>query len=81
MILSIEMILKRPNPFVELTSKRRDIWPSRTEAYNALKIRPVFRDWDDKVLKNFVVRQQHSYVVIVMLNLFVGAWSKAIADS
>lgn len=34
---------------------RRDIWPSREEAYKLLKARPAWKSWDDRVLKIFVV--------------------------
>lgn len=34
---------------------RRDIWPSREEAYKSLKARPAWKAWDDRVLKIFVV--------------------------
>lgn len=34
---------------------RRDIWPSRDEAYKLLKARPAWRVWDDRVLRIYVV--------------------------
>ena len=34
---------------------RRDIWPSREEAYKTLKSRGVWKAWDDRVLRIFVV--------------------------
>lgn len=41
--------------FVGGSIKRRDIWPSREEAYTSLKARPAWKVWDDRVLKIFVV--------------------------
>ncbi|KAF8878111.1 Alpha/beta hydrolase fold-1 [Infundibulicybe gibba] len=35
-------------------AKRRDIWPSREEAYRLLKSRPAWKVWDDRVLRIFV---------------------------
>lgn len=33
---------------------RRDIWPSREEAYKLLKARPAWKVWDDRVLQIYV---------------------------
>ncbi|KAJ7099440.1 Alpha/beta hydrolase fold-1 [Mycena belliarum] len=38
----------------EGAAARRDVWPSRAEAYRALKARPAWRAWDDRVLRIFV---------------------------
>ncbi|KAF7358637.1 AB hydrolase-1 domain-containing protein [Mycena sanguinolenta] len=38
----------------EGSSRRRDIWPSRAEAYRLLRERPLWRTWDDRVLRIFV---------------------------
>lgn len=35
--------------------RRRDVWPSREEAYKLLKARPAWRAWDDRVLRAYVV--------------------------
>ncbi|KAF7371109.1 AB hydrolase-1 domain-containing protein [Mycena sanguinolenta] len=40
----------------EGSATRRDIWPSRAEAYRLLKARPAWRVWDDRVLQIFVER-------------------------
>jgi hypothetical protein len=36
--------------------KRRDIWPSKEEAYKILKARGIWKTWDDRVLRSYVVR-------------------------
>jgi hypothetical protein len=36
--------------------KRRDIWPSKEEAYSILKARGIWKTWDDRVLRSYVVR-------------------------
>lgn len=36
-------------------AKRRDIWPSRPEALEALQSRPSWKIWDPRVLRLFVV--------------------------
>ena len=59
----------------EIADKRRDIWPSSEKAFRALKGRPNFSPWDERVLRiyavsfaslssqlyvtNFVVKQDH----------------------
>jgi hypothetical protein len=35
---------------------RRDVWPSREEAYKVFKSRGTWKSWDDRVLRNYVVR-------------------------
>ncbi|KAJ7671263.1 Alpha/beta hydrolase fold-1 [Mycena polygramma] len=34
--------------------QRRDVWPSREEAYRSMKARPPWKAWDDRVLKLYV---------------------------
>ncbi|KAJ3492874.1 hypothetical protein NLJ89_g11149 [Agrocybe chaxingu] len=34
--------------------KRRDIWPSREEAYNLFKSRGTWKTWDDRILRLYV---------------------------
>ena len=46
---------------------RRDIWPSREEAYSLLKARPSWKVWDDRVLKIFVVSSIHWQSSIIQL--------------
>lgn len=36
-------------------AKRRDIWPSREEAYKQLKTRNPWKGWDDRVVRIYVV--------------------------
>ncbi|KAJ6605076.1 Alpha/beta hydrolase fold-1 [Mycena sp. CBHHK59/15] len=36
------------------SANRRDIWPSREEAYNVLKSRPAWKIWDDRILRLYV---------------------------
>ncbi|KAJ7643228.1 Alpha/beta hydrolase fold-1 [Mycena rosella] len=36
------------------SAHRRDVWPSRADAYRLLKARPPWRAWDDRVLRIFV---------------------------
>ena len=36
-------------------ANRRDLWPSREEAYRYLKVRGMWKTWDDRVLRNYVV--------------------------
>lgn len=43
------------NFLVTGAEKRRDIWPSKEEAYKVMKGRGTWKSWDDRVLKNFVV--------------------------
>ncbi|KAF8056928.1 Alpha/beta hydrolase fold-1 [Lyophyllum atratum] len=45
---------KPPNMLERGSVNRRDIWPSREEAYKALKSRPAWKVWDDRVLRIFV---------------------------
>lgn len=42
------------NFLVTGAEKRRDIWPSKEEAYKVMKGRGTWKSWDDRVLKNFV---------------------------
>jgi hypothetical protein len=35
--------------------KRRDMWPSKEEAYNILKARGIWKTWDDRALRSYVV--------------------------
>ncbi|KAF8902627.1 Alpha/beta hydrolase family-domain-containing protein [Gymnopilus junonius] len=36
------------------SEKRRDIWPSKEDAYRTLKARGTWKTWDDRVLRSFV---------------------------
>jgi len=38
----------------KMADKRRDIWPSSEEAFQALKSRPTCRTWDERILKILV---------------------------
>ena len=38
-------------------NNRRDVWPSKEEAYQIFKSRGTWKAWDDRVLRNYVVRR------------------------
>ena len=40
---------------VGLSLAREDIWHSAEDAYEALRMQGLFRKWDDRILKIFVV--------------------------
>ncbi|KAL7284566.1 hypothetical protein ACG7TL_001858 [Trametes sanguinea] len=42
------------NGLLEGAEKRRDIWPSRAEAWAQFSSRPAWRAWDERVLKLYV---------------------------
>ncbi|KAJ7021643.1 Alpha/beta hydrolase fold-1 [Mycena alexandri] len=49
----------------EGSQNRRDIWPSRKNAYQAFKARQPWKSWDDRVLQKYVVRTLHSANVLL----------------
>ena len=38
-----------------IVAKRKDIWPSLEEAFQEFKVRPRFCEWDERILKIFIV--------------------------
>ncbi|KAJ7432133.1 Alpha/beta hydrolase fold-1 [Mycena galericulata] len=54
MCLKVDAIAKLMKFLVDGSSKRRVIWPSREEAYQSLKARPLWKAWDDRVLRTYV---------------------------
>lgn len=38
-------------------ANRRDVWSSKQDAYTDLKARGIWKTWDDRVLRNYVVRR------------------------
>jgi hypothetical protein len=55
MLFSFEMMKEQFNAGEAGALKRRDIWPSREDAYHSMKLRSTFQAWDDRVLRIFVV--------------------------
>jgi hypothetical protein len=53
--ISSEAIPAMMKFLTEGSINRRDVWPSREEAYKLLKARQAWRIWDDRVLRLFVV--------------------------
>lgn len=53
-IMAQRYVDKLSDMLVSGAVNRRDIWPSREEAYKSLKARPAWKAWDDRVLKIFV---------------------------
>jgi len=47
--------------------KRRDIWPSKEEAYQALKSRGTWKSWDDRVLRSYVVSDTFGFAGPVLI--------------
>lgn len=45
--------------------KRRDCWPSKTDAYKVLKARGTWKAWDDRVLRTYVVRYIFAHYFIL----------------
>lgn len=41
------------------SSRRRDIWPSKEEAYKLLKTRSPWKGWDDRVLRIYIACRCH----------------------
>lgn len=56
MCLKPDAVSKLMNLLTEGSGSRRDIWPSREEAYKSLKERRAWKSWDDRVLRIYVVR-------------------------
>ncbi|KAJ7172983.1 hypothetical protein C8R43DRAFT_978122, partial [Mycena crocata] len=54
MCLTSEAAPRMMNFLVEGSVSRRDIWSSKEEAYKALKARPAWKVWDDRVLRTYV---------------------------
>ncbi|KAF8912211.1 Alpha/beta hydrolase fold-1 [Gymnopilus junonius] len=59
MTMQRELHMKATNILVNGGEKRRDIWPSKEEAYNILKSRGTWKSWDDRVLRNYVESGMH----------------------
>ncbi|KAI0089547.1 Alpha/beta hydrolase fold-1 [Irpex rosettiformis] len=56
-ILVEPMIYKTGGPivnFIELSARRRDIWPGYQEAYNQFSSRAAYQAWDSRVLDAYV---------------------------
>ncbi|KAF9068274.1 Alpha/beta hydrolase fold-1 [Rhodocollybia butyracea] len=55
MIMDPSVILTtNSGKLAQASDSRRDIWPSREDAYKTLKARKMWKVWDDRVLKIFV---------------------------
>ncbi|KAJ6516468.1 Alpha/beta hydrolase fold-1 [Mycena sanguinolenta] len=52
--MNTEVCTKMREMLTKGSANRRDIWPSRAEAYRLFKARTAYRDWDDRVLRIFV---------------------------
>ncbi|KIK62973.1 hypothetical protein GYMLUDRAFT_242057 [Collybiopsis luxurians FD-317 M1] len=55
--MTMDPVIAHKVPAIKLAAgseSRRDIWPSREEAYKMLKARKTWQRWDDRVLKIFV---------------------------
>jgi hypothetical protein len=44
-------------------SKRRDVWDSRQEAFDALRTREAFKIWDERVLRVFTVSKTYLWAL------------------
>ncbi|EIW53569.1 uncharacterized protein TRAVEDRAFT_133959 [Trametes versicolor FP-101664 SS1] len=52
---TIDIVAGSPrNPLLEGAEKRRDVWPSREEAWAQFSGRPAWKRWDPRVLKLYV---------------------------
>ncbi|KAF9559775.1 hypothetical protein CPC08DRAFT_637383 [Agrocybe pediades] len=54
MTMSEDIISKATEMLVSGAEKRRDIWPTKEDAYKVLKSRGTWKSWDDRVLKHYV---------------------------
>ncbi|KAG2007365.1 zuotin [Coprinopsis cinerea AmutBmut pab1-1] len=54
MCMNPKFVGRAGNFLTQGAEKRRDVWPSREEAYNILKDRGTWKTWDDRVLRSFV---------------------------
>ncbi|KAF7354812.1 AB hydrolase-1 domain-containing protein [Mycena sanguinolenta] len=52
--MNMDVALKVGELLAKATESRRDIWPSRAEAYRLLKARAAYRQWDDRLLRILV---------------------------
>ncbi|KAF7354814.1 Abhydrolase domain-containing protein mpaH [Mycena sanguinolenta] len=52
--MNTEVCTKMREMLTKGSANRRDIWPSRAEAYRLFKARAAYREWDDRVLRIFV---------------------------
>jgi hypothetical protein len=55
MTMSQKYFEKTGKVLVRGAINRRDIWPSREEAFKLLQSRPAWKVWDERVLKIYVV--------------------------
>ena len=71
-VVGPEMLQEWGSDLPDLSDKRRDIWPSPEEAFQALKARPRSRAWDERILKIFVVSfaslSSHLYMTALAAN-------------
>lgn len=86
MIMNNELNIKATHGLVAGAERRRDIWPSKEEAYKALKSRGTWKTWDDRVLRNYVVSFELAIGVDNQLNFFflgltLGIWDATSAHS
>ncbi|PPQ76614.1 hypothetical protein CVT26_012740, partial [Gymnopilus dilepis] len=54
MLMNRELHVKATSSLVGGVERRRDVWPSKEEAYAVLKGRGAWRAWDGRVLRRFV---------------------------
>ncbi|KAF7354807.1 Abhydrolase domain-containing protein mpaH [Mycena sanguinolenta] len=52
--MNTEVCAKMREILTKGSANRRDIWPSRAEAYRLFTARAAYREWDDRVLRIFV---------------------------
>ena len=56
-LMTMNQTAARSGGFLAEGSKnRRDTWASREEAYQSLKARKAWKNWDDRVLRIYTVR-------------------------
>ncbi|KAG7095543.1 hypothetical protein E1B28_006281 [Marasmius oreades] len=89
LIETMTMMKKSSAPFISIETNvlasgsisRRDIWPSKEEAYQSLKSRAAWKVWDDRVLRTYTVRPSPLSlgVLVVSLTLQTGTRHEAAA--
>ena len=85
MLMNRELHVKATSSLVGGVERRRDVWPSKEEAYAVLKGRGAWRAWEGRVLGRFVVSLflvlffqvvEHGFI----LGWNLGTWLEAAAD-
>jgi hypothetical protein len=56
MVISQAAVWNSASHLMKGSENRRDTWLSRQDAHESLKSRKVWRVWDDRALKLFIVR-------------------------